>query len=200
MALFPHQESDVVDLARRVSQGLQGSSGDFPEPPLSSEELSAAIDELLVARARQSAAEHELEKTRQAREAVAEQLAEKTKLVLNYAEQAVKFDDAKLRLLGWQGRKPKKLLPPGQPRGLELVRIENGQVELDWKKPSDGGDAQSYRIEARIGDTRWALKGFSLHSDCVLHNLELGKTHEVRVIAVNKMGDSKPSEVIEVVT
>ncbi|MGF1453366.1 MAG: fibronectin type III domain-containing protein [Opitutales bacterium] len=199
MATFPTAESDVVDLARRVAQGLETHADLFPTPPLSPGEINIAVDALLKARQRQSKAQRELDAARAERETVAEQLAERTKLVLNYAETHSAYDDSKLRLIGWEGRKPKKLLPPGPPRALELVRVQDGIVELDWKKPSDGGDAQSYRIEAREGDGRWTLKGFSLHSDCVLHNLEPGRQYEVRVIAVNKMGDSEASDIVDVI-
>ncbi len=199
MASFPTSDVDLAVLARRVAAGLSQHVAIYPVPPVPSAELEDAVASLVNATERENAARRNLEAANTARQHAAEVLKEKTKLTLTYAESAVDFDDAKLRLLGWEGRKPRKALVPGPPRSLELVRVQEGIIELDWKKPGTGGDAQSYRIEARkTTEERWMLKGFSLHSDCVLHNLEPGQAHQVRVIAVNKMGDGEPSEAIEV--
>jgi hypothetical protein len=199
MPAFPSEEAAIVALAKNLANGLKSQPGDFPMPPVCAEALLASAQALASARDQELALKGELEAASKARREALEQLVEQTKLNVAYAEQAVDYDDAKLRSLGWKGLKPEKLQPPGPPRVLELVRISDNGVELDWKKPGTGGDAQSYRIEARQeGVERWSLKGFSLHSDCILNNLDPGHTYQVRVIAVNKIGEGEPSQAIEV--
>lgn len=199
MPVFPSEDSDVVELARKVAKGIAENHKLYPLPPIGPDDLRLSADNFIKAREREIAAKRNLEDASRQREQLLEELVEKTKLNVNYAESTVDYDDDQLRKLGWRGRKPQRLLPPGAPRVLEVVRIQDGAVELDWKKPSDGGDPQSYRIEAMAeGDERYSLKGFSLHSDTVLTNFAPGKKYQVRVIAVNKIGDSQPSDIIDV--
>ncbi|MCI5121788.1 MAG: fibronectin type III domain-containing protein, partial [Candidatus Electrothrix sp. AUS4] len=72
------------------------------------------------------------------------------KSVLNYAEDAVHNNDAKLADLGWSDRaEPVPLQAPGQPRMLEAPKEGPGWLHLDWKEPVDGGKVAFYRIERR---------------------------------------------------
>jgi len=148
---------------------------------------------------REIAARRDAEAAARSRQDALSSLIEKTRIDLSYAETAANYDDAKLQLIGWKGRKPIRQQAPGAPRGLEIVSQGQGTLELDWKKAPSGGEAQSYRIEAMTpSDDRWRLKGFALHSDCVLNNLPVGERIQLRVIAVNKVGESPPSDIIEV--
>lgn len=197
MAQFPTEDSEVIALARRVARGFIEHVSTFPQPPVPGVELQNCADAFMRAREKEIAARRNLEAATRERHSTMEALVEKTKVDLNYAEQQVCFDDRKLQLIGWHGKKPQRLLPPGAPRSFEIVRTVGDMVELDWKKPAEG-EAQSYRIEMRLdGEERWTLKGFSLHSDTVLQNMPRGKRLFLRVIAVNKIGDSQPSEVLE---
>ena len=54
-----------------------------------------------------------------------ETLTERMRVVLRYAEDAVKFDSAKLKNLGWSGRKPRAELDiPGQAGMLDRHKRE----------------------------------------------------------------------------
>ena len=76
------------------------------------------------------------EQTITARDEVVEELVEAMKADLRYAENAVDFDDDKLKLIGWAGRKATTALqPPGQARLLEAPRHGEGWVFLDWRAP-----------------------------------------------------------------
>lgn len=199
MAGFPSEEAEIVALAKRLAKGLESAVDVYPQPPVPPADLRSSAEAFVRLREKEIAAKRNLEAVVREREEGLEALIEKTKIDVAYAERQVNYDDAKLRDLGWKGRKPQRLQPPGMARSLELVRIfsDEGVVELDWKKPCEGGEAQSYRIEGRIkGTERWSLKGFSLHSDCKLTTLEAGHEWEVRVIAVNRNGESAPCDPI----
>ena len=57
------------------------------------------------------------------KDAALEELTEAMKSDLRYAENTVNFDDDKLKLIGWAGRKAATALQiPGQPRLLEAPR------------------------------------------------------------------------------
>ncbi|MCI5148030.1 MAG: hypothetical protein D3916_01245 [Candidatus Electrothrix sp. MAN1_4] len=76
------------------------------------------------------------------------------KSVLNYAEDAVDDNDAKLAALGWSGRaEPTPLQIPGPPRSLEAPKEGPDWLLLDWKKSPDGGKTAFYRIERREPST-----------------------------------------------
>lgn len=75
-----------------------------------------------------------------------EDLADAMKSDIRYAENTVNYDDEKLKLLGWGGRKAAApLAPPCQARLLEAPCQGEGWVFSDWKKPSDGGVPQLTR-------------------------------------------------------
>lgn len=130
-----------------------------------------------------------------------DELTDAMKAILRYAEDTVDYDDAQLTLLGWAGKAaPTALQPPGQARTLEIVSQGEGWLNLDWKKPADGGKVASYKIERRerpAGD--WALISLALESEATLNNQERGKDWEFRVIAVNKAGEGIPSNTVAVV-
>jgi len=63
-------------------------------------------------------------------------LADAMKSDIRYAENTVDFDDAKLKLIGWAGRKERTpLASPSQARLLEAPKQGEGWVFLDWKAP-----------------------------------------------------------------
>jgi hypothetical protein len=120
--------------------------------------------------------------------------------VLRYAEHAVKSHDGKLRKIGWRGRKePSQLEPPGAPRTLEVMREGRGWIYLDWKTPAEGGAVSAYRVLTRTsGATEWTEAVLCFESMTVLTDQPQGVELEYQVIAVNKAGESLPSNLITV--
>ena len=79
-----------------------------------------------------------------------EDLIEAMKANIRYAESTFNYDDDKLKLIGWAGRKSKAALTqPGQTRLPEAPRQGDGWGFLDWKKPSDGGAVSAYKVMRR---------------------------------------------------
>ena len=125
-------------------------------------------------------------------------LTDDMKADLRYAENTVNYDDAKLKLIGWGGRKAKTSLEaPGQTRSLEAPREGEGWVFLDWKEPVDGGAVAAYKIQRRLRpDGPWSDAGMAIESEITLTNQERGKEWEYRVLAVNKAGEGEPSNTV----
>ncbi|GAH32302.1 unnamed protein product, partial [marine sediment metagenome] len=72
-------------------------------------------------------------------------LTEALKSNIRYAENTVDYDDDKLKLIGWAGKKTTTVLtPPGQARLLEAPKQGKGWLFLDWKAPVDGGKPAAY--------------------------------------------------------
>ena len=131
-----------------------------------------------------------------------EALTDAMKTDLRYAENTVNFDDDKLKLIGWSGRRtPRALSPPGQPRLLEAPRQGEGWVFLDWKPPADGGRPAAYTIERRAGgvDDHWQAVATAIETEATLVDQTRGPELEYRIIAVNKAGESPSSNSVEVV-
>ena len=120
---------------------------------------------------------------------------------IRYAENTVDFDDDKLKLIGWAGRKAKTpLAPPGQARLLETPKQGAGWVFLDWKKPSDGGTVSAYKVMRRERpEGPWEEVATAVITEATLVDQPRGKELEYRIIAVNKAGDGEPSNTAMVV-
>ncbi|WP_446008158.1 fibronectin type III domain-containing protein [Candidatus Electrothrix sp.] len=71
---------------------------------------------------------------------------------------------------------------------------------MDWKKSPDGGKSAFYRVERREPSAEeWVMVGTALETEITLNNQERGKEWEYRVIAVNKAGESEPSNTVSAV-
>ena len=207
MASFPRTENDILVLAEKLRVGLAANESVFPAPPVEVKNLATFIKDFEEARdvtvATQAAA---LEASATKADKLQE-LTDAIKRNLAYAENTANKDEDKLKLLGWSGRKePTKLIAPGQPRNLEIESEGPGTITLDWKKPlpRTGGKTASYKIECRelpkgATPTSWQLKGMALDSEATLASLPQGTQLEFRVIAVNKAGDSEPSNTVSAV-
>ena len=122
-----------------------------------------------------------------------EALTDAMKSDIRYAENKVNYDDDKLKLIGWAGKKaPTELQPPGQARLLEAPKQGEGWVFLDWKAPVDGGTPSAYRVTRRERPAgAWEDVGTAVESESTLVEQPRGKELEYRIIAINKAGESR---------
>lgn len=120
---------------------------------------------------------------------------------IDYAENTVDYDDDKLKLIGWAGRKAAApLAPPGQARLLEAPRQGEGWVFLDWKKPVVGGMVSAYKVMRRERPAGpWEDVATAVISEATLVDQPRGKELEYRIVAINKAGDGEPSNTAMVV-
>ena len=201
MAQFPRNEAEAKVLAQSIITGLTENAALYPAPPVTAVALQAVLDSFITLGDECIAARAAAEQATVTKDAGYEELTDAMKAVLRYAELTVDYDDAQLTLLGWGGKAaPTALTVPGQPRTLESPRQGEGWIFLDWKSPIDGGAVASYKIERRerpAGD--YTIVSLALETEATLNNQERGKDWEYRVIAVNKAGESLPSNTVAAV-
>jgi len=198
---FPKTESEIRALAQNIISGL-ANNPNFPSPPITPEQLQARLDAAVNSSDAQVMTQAAAKQATDTKQADFDALTTDMKTALHYAEDTVHGDDAKLSELGWGGRSaPHALQVPGQPRLLEVLRQSAGWLTLDWKKPADGGTAASYRIERRdlTESGAWTLAGIAIETEVTLNDQKRGKEWEYRVIAINKTGESEPSNTVTAV-
>ncbi len=200
MGKFPSREADVAALAGTMVHGLAENAEDFPECPVSVEVLHEALTRYNAARDTAASADGAAAEAHDEKRDAVDDLSDKMKHVLRYAEIAARDDDAKLRNIGWSGRRdPVKMLPPGPPCTLEVKRQGRGWVYVDWKSPSDGGRVSAYRVLSRTsGETEWKELVLCFESMAVLTDQPQGVDLEFQVVAINKAGESPSGNLVTV--
>nr|VFJ98045.1 MAG: Fibronectin type III domain-containing protein [Candidatus Kentron sp. H]VFK00163.1 MAG: Fibronectin type III domain-containing protein [Candidatus Kentron sp. H]VFK03374.1 MAG: Fibronectin type III domain-containing protein [Candidatus Kentron sp. H] len=202
MSKFPRDEAGMLALAREMSDGFSANTEVYPAPPVVTDALDASLGACESARDAVQTAKAALEEAVAAKQAAFASLEEEMRTDIRYAENTVHFDDAKLKLIGWSGRKhPTPMKVPGQVRSL--VAREQGEetVTLAWKKPADGGKVAAYRVQCRESaqGVPWSGAEMAMETEITLSGQERGKELEYRVLAVNKAGEGEPSNTVMVV-
>ncbi len=198
MAQFPQSQAEIIVLANALITGFTDNQTIWVGPPVTTVDLQLALEAAAAAR------DHAINTRAIAEQATIDQNAAfddlEHKMVedIRYAENVVDMDDAKLKLLGWGGRKaPTALAAPGQCRSLEAPREGEGWIFLDWKAPTDGGKVASYKIQRRERPAgAWTIADMAVETETTLQNQERGKEWEYRVLAVNKAGEGEASNTV----
>jgi hypothetical protein len=201
MAQFPKSEAEIAALAQDMIGGLTTYADDFPSSPVQPPELQTALDAYITAREAAVAGSAAASQGTAAKDEALQGLTDLMKAALRYAENTTRYDDGKLKLIGWGGRKTRTSLEaPGQARSLEALREGEGWILLNWKEPVDGGKVAAYRIERRHrADGAWENAGMAVDSETLLNRQARGVELEYRVLAVNKAGEGRPSNVVTAV-
>nr|VFK17093.1 MAG: Fibronectin type III domain-containing protein [Candidatus Kentron sp. LPFa]VFK32244.1 MAG: Fibronectin type III domain-containing protein [Candidatus Kentron sp. LPFa] len=193
MATFPKEEGKIFTFGQKMSSGLKANSDIFPAPPVNPLDLDNALNTYVAKRDAADAAQAIVEK-----QTALQALADKIKSNTRYAEQAVNYDDTKLKTIGWGGRKePTPLAKPGQ--AFRLVATEQGAdwIELRWEKPIDGGKPGAYKILARErGASEWRNEDTAMGTEIRLTGQPRGKELEYCVKAINKAGEGPESNAV----
>ena len=201
MARFPIAEAEIVALAQAMESGLADNAAVYPAPPVAPADLTALISVYTTAKNAAIAAQAAAEQATADKDDVLEDLIDAMKDDINYAENTVDYDDDKLKLIGWAGRKAAApMAPPGQARLLEAPRQGEGWVFLDWKKPVVGGRVSAYKVMRRERPAGpWEDAATAVITEATLVEQPRGKELEYRIIAVNKAGEGEPSNTAMVV-
>ncbi|MFA6174987.1 MAG: fibronectin type III domain-containing protein [Phycisphaerae bacterium] len=201
MARFPLKEAEVVALAQAMKSGLTDNAAIYPAPPVSLADLTTLITAYTGVKNTAIAAQAAAEEATTNKDDVLGNLVEAMKTDIRYAENTVDFDDDKLKLIGWAGKKASVALTvPGQSRLLEASRQGEGWVFLDWKAPVDGGVPAAYKVMRRERPAGvWEEVATAVISEATLVEQPRSKELEYRVVAVNKSGDGEPSNTVMVV-
>ena len=201
MAQFPFKQSNILALADSVLAGLTGHAAIYPDPPVDLADFQAAIDSYHQASAALTAARAAKEMATRGKQDALADLKDKLKKQLRYAENTVGFDDNKLNMLGWAGKREKSSALPGQVRNLRAIEQGTDFVVLSWMSPADGGKAAAYQILRRDGQESgtWINAGVSMATKVKLLDQPRHIDMEYRVAALNKTGQGQVSNTIAVV-
>ena len=205
MPRFPKKEAEIIALAERIIAGLRDYPVIFPNPPHPAfqpgngirwkvNQYNANREDLIAALA-------VAEQTTAEKDDTLEELIEAMKADIRYAENTVDFDDDKLKLIGWAGKKAATALQsPGQTRLLEAPKQGAGWVFLDWKAPAEGGKPKAYKVQRRIRESgSWKDIATAILTEATLVDQPEKTQLEYRVIAVNKSGEGQASNTVMVV-
>ncbi len=195
MATFPKAEPQVADLAQTMISGLGDNPEIYPTPPVATTDLMTLTSAYSTAKNAAVAAAAAAEAATLAKTEALLELVAAMKSDIRYAENTVDFEDDKLKLIGWGGRKaPTPLMPPGQTLTLTVVKQGEGWVQLTWKAPVDGGKPSAYKVNRRERpEGPWQDVHTAVTTNATLTDQPRGKELEYRIIAVNKAGQGDPS-------
>jgi fibronectin type III domain protein len=204
MARFPRTEPEVVTLAQEMVSGLEDNGVPnpyFPTPPIASAGLTTLLDDYTAARNGLMAKSAVAEQATVEKDDKLTVLVDGMKSDLRYAENAVDYDDEKLKSIGWAGRKTRSpLTAPGQSRLLEARVQGEGDLTLDWRSPIDGGKPNAYRVMRRQRpEGPWSDVATAVTCEVELTDQPRGVEFEYRIVAVNKAGEGEPSNTVVVV-
>lgn len=201
MARFPRTEPEVVALAEAMETGFVNNQAIYPAPPVIPPIFAGLRAAYTSAKNVLIAAQAAAEQATTAKDDALDDMVEAMKSNIRYAENTVNFDDDKLKLISWAGRKAATALQvPGQTRLLEAPKQGDGWVFLDWKKPSDGGALSAYKVMRRERpEGGWSEVATAVISEATLVEQPKGKELEYKIIAVNKTGDGEASNTVMVV-
>ena len=205
MATFPTREADIMALAQNIIAGMTDNP-DFPDPPLTPAELRARLDAFSGTSDAQAAAQSAVQQATETKHVDFEELIAGMKAMLHYAEDAVRGNDAKLTALGWGARSPRTPhVPqlPGQPRNVRAQQQGEGSITLEWDESEDGDEAACYKADRRSQDSgmwsAWQIVGTAVGTSIVLAEQPRGSALEFRIVAINRAGESLPSNTVTAV-
>jgi hypothetical protein len=201
MARFPKSEAEIATLGQDLVNGLRTHTDDFPNPPVRPDDLQATLQAYLDAREAAGNATGAATEAIAVKQEALEDLTDQMKSNLRYAENTVKYDNAKLAKLRWGGRGSRTPLEaPGQVLSLTAPKEGIGWILLEWKEPVDGGRPGAYRLQRRLHEEHeWEEAGMSVDTQTLLRGQKRGVEWYYRVIAVNKAGEGEPSNSIKAV-
>ena len=199
MPKFPTKEDEIIALAQQMFKGLRNNLLVWPDPPVRGIFLGMKRNYFLQCHGQAVAARAAAASAYTVRQEALDELSAAMKNNLRYAENTVNFDDHKLKLIGWSGRRQAAaIVPPGQVRRLQIVQKPNGAVKLIWQPPRDGGQVNAYEVQRRqAGDNSgWRHLATALTGEMILREQPAGDYLEYRVRAINKVGHGQMSNTV----
>ena len=198
MPRFPRQEVQIDALAQSMEYGLLHNLALWPAPPTSWLWMKIKRLQYTNRRKQMIAAKAAAAAAYTAQQEALKDLIAAVKKNLRYAENTVDFDDHKLKLIGWSGKRTARTAePPGQTSLLKVNTTPNGKVKLTWQLPADGGRIDAYSIQRRCytgtAPGRWQDIHTAVTTETVLEEQPRNESLEFRVIALNPAGRGEPS-------
>ena len=211
MPRYPTQQAQILALAEAMIGGYTEHAALFPnaDTPL----LQSLRDAYSIATAAQTEAMAKAQIATEAKQAALAQLQAVIKRQLKQSQIDTAANPDNLKYIGWGPRaSAQSIEAPGQPLTLKSIDEGAGTLLIEWKRPArgSGGPVRTYIIERReltideTGDDggnrgRWRQAAISLETKVSLKRQPRGVQLEYRVKAINKAGESQPSNTIAVV-
>jgi len=212
MPKYPVRQVDVMALAEAMISGYQQHPDMFvnADPVL----LRSIFDAYNQAAEDQLTAVAKAQIATQAKQTAFERLQKTIKSQLKQSQVDTAGNPENLNYIGWGPRAvAHPVESPGQPMMLESVDEGAGTLTIRWKRPvqGSGGPVRTYIIERRqlasgqsqVDDNSrsevWKQAGISLETTVSLKDQPRGVQLEYRTMAINKSGQSEPSNTIAVV-
>ena len=110
-------------MARQLTRGLLGNIAIYPNLPVKSGAIRSLLNHYLISRSNMSTTKAAVETPIAVKEAALQDLIRAVKSDIRYAENAVSYNDDKLKLIGWAGKSHgQTLVSPSQTRLLEALK------------------------------------------------------------------------------
>lgn len=199
MVTFPDTETNIAALAEQMIDDLNACSEDYPTPVIPIPELEDSLNQYKYAQTRVMTAQAQAQQAISEKQQALQDLIDKMKSNLRYAESVTRRSEDKLKLLSWPFLKT-PLEVPGIIRDLEISRTEPGTAVLHWHKPINGGKVSAYKVQRFEEDKAiWTTVAIETHTEALLLYQQVGKLLIYRVMAINSAGEGTPSNPVEVV-
>ncbi len=201
MAQFPFTHADIMALSGSILAGLTDNPAVYPAPRIDLADFAAKIDSCNQVRAELTNAIAAKEMATAKHQKEIADLKDMMRKQLRYAENVTGFDDNKLNMLGWAGKRAKSSAAPGQVRSLRAIEQGTDFVVLSWMSPAEGGRALAYQILRRDeGESgTWINAGISVTTKVKLLDQPRHIDMEYRVVALNRTGQGQVSNTVAVV-
>jgi len=216
MAAYPRTQSEISALVESMIAGYSEHPGDFP---------SADVAALQTARDQYHAASEALTDAQSAAKLAVEVKAEKLELLQAITKQELKKsqvdtadDPVKLGFIGWGPKADaQSMQAPSAPGNLKIISQgiggednDKGILHLSWRKSAfkRARFVRFYSIQRRQMQSNgegvapvgsWSHIASAINNEIALKAEPIGSRLEYRVRAVNKGGESLPTNVVSVV-
>ena len=208
MPRYPTQQAQMLALAEAMIGGYTEHAALFPnaDAPL----LQSLRDAYNTAATDQTDAMAKAQLATEAKQAALTQLQAVIKRQLKQSQIDTAANPENLNYIGWGPRAANQSIEaPGQPLDLKSIDEGAGTLLIEWRRPvrGSGGPVRTYIIERRELATdkpgasfgRWRQAAISLETRASLKDQPRGVQLEYRVKAINKAGQSPPSNTVAVV-
>ena len=204
MPIFPAQQARILALAEAMIAGYTDHAALFPSSDAAV--LASLRDVYNTAANNQTEALAAAQLATEAKQAALVQLQREMRKQLKTSQVDSCDNPENLNFIGWGPRRAAQVLKvPGQPVELKSIEEGAGILTIAWKRPArgKGGKVRTYIIERRElskdGSGPWRQAGISLEKKSTLKDQPRGVQLEYRVKAVNRAGESGPSNTVPVV-